>query len=129
MGRKYFIFGYGQAGRAWENHAWKVHQEGVNREGAEETPTEAQVVYNPQGERMARVRHVDAAVGLDSQDVHMSGDPCVVVAENPDGKGNVYQHVERYSSDGGRFIGSYVVKWSRTADGQLTSEKPRRIWY
>ena len=128
MSKKYFIFGFNQAGRAWENHAWKVHQEGVNREGAEETPTEAQVVYNPQGERIARVRHQDAAVGLDSQDVHMSGDPCVVVAENPDGKGNVYQQVERYSQSG-KFIGSYVVKWSKTDKDTLTSEKPRRIFY
>ena len=127
MSKKYFIFGFNR-GDNFEEHAWKTRWEGVNREGAEDTPTEAQVVYNPQGERISRVRHQDAAVGLDSVDVHMSGDPCVVVAENPDGKGNVYQQVERYSQSG-KFIGSYVVKWSKTDKDCLTSEKPRRIFY
>ena len=127
MSKKYFIFGFNREDN-FEEHAWKTRWEGVNRDGAEQTPTEAQVVYNPQGERIARVRHQDAAVGLDSVDVHMSGDPCVVVAEIPDGKGTVTQYVERYSTSG-KFLGSYAVPWRKTDRDTLTSEKPRRIWY
>lgn len=122
MSKKYFIFGFNR-GDNWEEHAWKTHQEGVNRDGAEETPTEVQTVGST-----SRTRHLDAAVGLDSQDVHMSGDPCVVVAENPDGKGRVIQTVERYSQSG-KFLGTYEVEWNKTADGRLTSEKPRRVFY
>ena len=122
MSKKYFIFGFNR-GDNWEEHAWKTRWEGVNRDGAEDTPTEVQTVG-----KISRNRHVDAAVGLDSQDVHMSGDPCVVVAENPDGKGRVIQTVERYSQSG-KFLGTYEVEWNRTADGCLTSEKPRRVFY
>ena len=122
MSKRYFIFGFNR-GDNWEEHAWKTRWEGVNRDGAEETPTEVQTVG-----KISRTRHLDAAVGLDSQDVHMSGDPCVVVAENPDGKGRVIQTVERYSQ-AGKFLGTYEVEWIRTADGCLTSEKPRRVFY
>jgi hypothetical protein len=123
VGRKYYFFGETQAGVGWEKHAWKTHQEGVNREGADETPTETQTIGG-----ISRIRHKDAAIGLDSVDVHMSGDPCVVTAEIPDGKGTVVQYVERYSA-GGRFLGSYAVPWHKEADGCLVSEKPRRIYY
>ena len=122
MSKKYFVFGFNR-GDNWEEHAWKTRWEGVNRDGAEQTPTEVQTVGS-----ISRTRHQDAAVGLDSQDVHMSGDPCVVVAENPDGKGRVIQTVERYSQSG-KFLGTYEVEWNKTAEGCLTSEKPRRVFY
>src|SRR5215475_1406890 len=115
VGRKYFIFGFNR-GDNFEEHAWKTRWEGVNREGAEQTPTKAQISYDQEGREVnRRVRHLDAAVGLDSRDVHMSGDPCVVVAEIPDGKGTVTQYVERYSTSG-KFLGSYAVDWNKTAE-------------
>ena len=122
MSKRYFIFGFNR-GDNWEEHAWKVHHEGVNREGAEETPTEVQVAGSGR-----RVRHLDAAIGLDSQDVHMSGDPCVVTAEIPDGKGDVTHYFERYS-ESGKFLGSYALDWKKTADSRQVSGKPRRIFY
>lgn len=128
MSKRYFFFGETQAGVGWEKHAWKVHQEGVNRDGADQTPTEAQVAINDHGERVARVRHRDAAIGLDSQDVHMGGDRCVTTAEVPDGRGGITQYVERYS-DGGKFIGTYAVQWNKEANGRHVSEKPRRVFY
>ena len=124
MSRRYFFFGETQAGVGWEKHAWKVHQEGVNREGAEKTPTEVQRAGG--GER---VRHLDAAIGLDSQDCHMGGDRVVTVAEIPDpATGDITQYVERYS-DSGRFMGSYAIPWQKWGDGNHVSGKPRRIFY
>ena len=122
MSKRYFIFGFNR-GDNWEEHAWKVHQEGVNREGAEETPTEVQVAGSGR-----RVRHLDAAIGLDSQDCHMSGDKVVTTAEIPNGKGDIMQYVERYS-DSGKFIGSYGIPWLKMADGRHVSGMPKRIFY
>lgn len=127
-GKRFFFFGETQAGVGWEKHAWQVHQEGVNREGADQTPTEAQVTYNDRGERVARVRHRDAAIGLDSQDVHMAGDRCVTTAEIPDGKGGVTQYVERYD-DAGKFSGSYEVRWEKTGPRTHTLASKRRVYY
>ena|SRR5215469_5996693 len=126
--KRYFFFGETQAGTGWEKHAWKVHQEGVNREGADQTPVEAQVTRNDQGQQVSRVRHRDAAIGLDSQDVHMGGDRCVTTAEIPDGKGGVTQYVERYSDDG-RFAGSFEVHWEKTGDRTHTLTTKRRVFY
>ena len=121
VSKKYFFFGNGQAGTSWEQHAWKVQQEGIAREGALETPTEEQVVG---GKR--RVRHKDAAIGLDSMDAHMSGDPVVTTAEIPDGKGGITQYVERYSTSG-KFIGSYEVQWEKVAEGRHILARTKRI--
>lgn len=127
MARKvFFVQGFNDR---FVDHALQVKREGVNREGAEETSTEAQVTQNAQGNRVSRVKHRDAAIGLDSEDVHMSGDRAVVVAEIPDGKtGDLHQYVERYSDDG-RFIGSYVVPWYKTGEGRHYKGMPRRIHY
>lgn len=127
MARKvFFVQGFNDR---FVDHALQVKRDGVNRDGAEDTPTEAQVTYNDQGQRVARVKHRDAAIGLDSEDVHMSGDRAVVVAEIPDGKtGDVHQYVERYSDDG-RFIGSYVVPWYKTGEGRHYKGVARRIHY
>jgi hypothetical protein len=123
VSKKYFFFGETQAGAGWEKHAWKVQQEGVNREGAEETPTEVQTAGGK-----SRVRHLDAAIGLDSQDVHYDGDRVVVVSENPDGRGDIFQHFERYS-DSGKFLGSYVGRWEKVAEGRHVLARTRRIFY
>lgn len=126
MGKQFFVQGFNDN---FVDHALKVRREGVNREGAEDCPTEAQVTQNAQGNRVARVRHKDPAIGLDSEDVHMSGDRAVVVAEIPDPKtGDIHQYCERYS-DSGKFIGSYVVPWHKTGDGQHTKGSARRIHY
>lgn len=128
MGKQFFISGF-KGDDKWIDHALQVRADGVNREGAEDCPTEAQVTYNAQGNRVARVKHKDPAIGLDSEDVHMSGDRAVVVAEIPDPKtGDINQFVERYS-DGGSFLGSYVVPWYKTGEGRHTKGSPRRIYY
>lgn len=127
MGRKvFFVQGFSDH---FVDHALQVRQDGVNREGAFDTPSEAQVVTNAQGNRVARVRQVDPAIGLDSEDVHMSGDRCVVVAEIPDPKtGDLVQYVERYSDSGAR-IGSYAVPWHKIGPGRHEKGSPKRIFY
>ena len=127
MARKvFFVQGFNDR---FVDHALEVKREGVNREGAENTPTEAQVTTNAQGNRVARVKHRDPAIGLDTEDVHMGGDRCVVTAEIPDAKtGDLVQYVERYS-DSGRFIGSYAVPWYKIGIGKHEKGAPRRITY
>jgi len=126
VGRKYFIFGFNR-GDNFEEHAWKTRWEGVNREGAEDTPTEEQVVYNPQGERISRIRHKDAAIGLDTQDVHLSGDRVVITDEVPDGKGDIVAVGHRYS-DSGKFIGSYEFYWEKVAENHQVLARRRRTF-
>jgi len=123
VSKRYFIFGFNR-GDNWEEHAWKVHQEGVDREGADQMPSEAQVV----GKRV-RVHTPGAAIGLDTQDVHMGGDRVVVVAENPDRRtGDVDVTVERYS-DSGRFLGTYRSTWERDGRGRQILSRTRRVFY
>lgn len=128
MGRQFFVSGF-KGDDHFVDHALQVRREGVNREGAEACPTEAQVTYNAQGNRVARVKHRDPAIGLDSEDVHMSGDRAVVVAEIPDPTtGDICQYVERYS-DSGKRIGSYVVPWLKVGEGRHQKGSPKRIYY
>ena len=128
MGKQFFVSGF-KGDDGFVDHALRVKREGVNRDGAEDCPTEAQVTKNEQGNRVARVRHRDPAIGLDSEDVHMSGDRCVVTAEIPDPRtGDIHQFVERYSA-GGKFIGSYDLPWYKTGEGRHTKGTARRIYY
>lgn len=110
------------------DHALQIQREGVCREGVENTQSTAQVTKNAQGNRVGRVIQQDSAIGLDSVDVHMSGDRCVVTAEIPQSNGDIVQYIERYS-DGGKFIGSYEVPWRKIGEGKHEKDKPRRIWY
>lgn len=129
MARKAFFVSGFRGDDRFVDHALQVKKDGVNRDGADQTPTEAQVTVNAQGNRVARVKHRDPAIGLDSEDVHMSGDRAVVVAEIPDPKtGDLTQYVERYS-DSGRFIGSYAVPWRKIGDGKHEKGSPKRIYY
>jgi hypothetical protein len=129
MARKAFFVSGFKGDDSWVDHALQVKREGVCRDGAEDTPTEAQVTTNAQGNRVARVKHKDPAIGLDSEDVHMGGDRCVVTAEIPDpASGDLRQYIERYS-DSGRFIGSFVVPWYKVGEGRHQKGTPRRINY
>ena len=127
MGRKFYVSGF-KGDDPWVDHALKTRREGVNRDGAEETPVENQVVYSPGGRRIVRPQHQDAAVGMDSEDVHMGGDRCVVVAENPTRGGDLIQTVERYDGSG-KFVGSYEVPWHKIGQGRHQKGTPRRIYY
>lgn len=75
----------------------------------------------------------DAAIGLDTEDVHFAGDRAVTRAEVPvfeGGRptGDIDQIIDRYS-DGGKFLGSYTVRWEKTGEGRHTIARNRRIFY
>lgn len=127
MSKKYFIFDWNR-GDGWEEHVSRIREGGVIREGVENTTAEAQVVHNKKGERVARVRQADAAIGLDSEDVHMGGDRVVVEAELPSRGGDVTQVVHRYS-DSGKYIGSYEAVWEKTDSKIHTLTRKRRVFY
>lgn len=121
--KAFFVSGFKGDDR-FVDHALEIQERGVVREGWEQTPTEAQVVGSKR-----RVRHKDAAIGLDSTDVHMGNDRVVVEAEIPDPKsGDITQVVHRYS-DAGRYSGSYSVVWEKTAEGRHTLARTKRIFY
>jgi hypothetical protein len=117
MGRKFYVSGYRDG---FIDHALEVRRAGVDREGVERTAAEAEVVDTIRGPRN-RVRQKDSAIGLDTEDVHMGGDPCVTVGEYPEivgGRptGDVLQYVARYD-DARNYIGTYEVRWGKTERG------------
>lgn len=127
MGRVFYFSGY-RGEDAFVDHADEVRQQGVEREGWDKTGSEAQIVGPKR-----RVRQKDAAIGLDTQDVHMGGDRVVTRAELPEFKGgrptgNIEQVVDRYS-DSGHYIGSYVVRWEKNGEGRHVNAGKRRVWY
>jgi hypothetical protein len=127
MGRKFFVSGFKGDDRFVE-HALEVREQGVIREGADRTGSDWQ-----QAGAKGRVRQRDAAIGLDTEDVHMGGDRVVTRAEVPvivAGKptGGVEQVVDRYS-DSGAYLGSYAVRWEKTGEGRHVIAGKRRIYY
>jgi hypothetical protein len=127
VSKKYFIFDWNR-GDNWEEHVTQVREGGVIREGTENTIAEAQVVQNKHGERRARVRQRDAAIGLDSEDVHMGGDRVVIEAELPQSSGDVTVVGHRYS-DSGKFLGTYEFGWDKTDSKIHTLARKRRVFY
>jgi hypothetical protein len=126
MGRKFFVSGF-KGDDKFVDHALEVRREGVIREGVDDVPVETQEVM---GRR--RLRRVDAAIGLDSEDVHMGGDRVVVRAETPEIKGgkatgDILQVVDRYS-DSGAYLGSYQIRWEKVAPGRHVLASKRRIF-
>jgi hypothetical protein len=126
MGRQFFVSGF-KGGDAYIDHANEVGRQGVEREGWDKTGSEAQVAGDKR-----RVRVKDAAIGLDTYDVHMSGDLAVVRAETPEIKGgratgDVLQVVDRYD-DAHNYLGSYEVRWEKTGERTHTLASRRRIF-
>jgi hypothetical protein len=127
MGRKFFVSGF-KGGSAYIDHANEVQEQGVEREGWDKTGSD----WQSQGGK-GRVRARDAAVGLDTYDVHMGGDLAVVRAETPEivgGKptGDVLQVVDRYD-DAHNYLGSYEVRWEKTDERTHRLSSKRRIFY
>lgn len=127
MGRKYFTFDWNR-GDNFEEHAWKVQQEGVNREGADRTVSEAQIVGDKR-----RVRQKDAAIGLDTRDVHHRGDKVVISDEVPEIKGgkrtgDVLSYGHRYS-DSGKLLETREYRWIKVGDGKHVLAGSRRVSY
>lgn len=127
MGRKFYVSGFKGDDR-FVTDALAVREAGVIREGWDRTGSD----YQSAGGK-GRVRNRDAAVGLDSEDVHMGGDRAVVRAEVPEilgGRptGDVLQVVDRYS-DGGKCLGSYEIRWSKTGERSHTITSKRRVYY
>jgi hypothetical protein len=127
MSRKaYYISGFKGDDR-FVDHALEVREQGVIREGADQTGSEWQSAGR------GRVRQHDAAIGLDTEDVHMGGDRVVTRAETPEivsgrATGDVLQVVDRYD-DSGKFTGSYEVRWTKTARGTHVISGNRRVFY
>lgn len=127
MGRKFFISGF-KGGDPWIDHALEVREQGVIREGWDQTGSE----WQEQGGK-GRVRQRDAAVGLDTEDVHMGGDRVVTRAETPEivrGRptGDLLQVVDRYS-DSGKYMGTFEVRWAKTGAGRHVIAGSRRVTY
>lgn len=127
MGRKFFISGF-KGGDPYIDHALEVREQGVIRDGWDQTGSDYQSVGGK-----GRVRQRDAAIGLDTEDVHMGGDRVVTRAETPEivrGRptGDIIQVVDRFS-DSGKYIGSYEVRWAKTAEGQHTITGHRRVFH
>jgi hypothetical protein len=129
MGRKFFVSGYRDG---FVDHALEVRERGVDREGVERTVAEAEVVDTIRGPR-SRVRQRDCAVGLDTEDVHMGGDPCVTRGEHPEFVGGrptgaIIQLVDRYD-DARNYIGSYEIKWEKTGARSHAIASKRRVFH
>lgn len=126
MSRKAFYISGFKGDDRFVDHALEVREQGVIRDGWDQTGSD----YQSSGGK-GRVRQRDAAIGLDTEDVHMGGDRVVTRAETPEivrGKptGDVLQVVDRYS-DSGKYIGSYEIRWEKTGEGQHTITGHRRV--
>lgn len=125
MSRKvFFVQGFQDR---FVDHALDVKAQGVIREGADQTGSEWQSAGR------GRVRQRDAAIGLDTEDVHMGGDRVVTRAETPvitggRATGDIEQVVDRFS-DSGKYLGSYAVTWEKTGDGRHVIARNRRVYY
>ena len=129
MSKRYFVI---EKSDRWTTHAAQVHEQGVQHERVGDIPVEEQKVsvVQPDGSvaTKSRLRRQDASIGLESQDLHMSGDRVVVTHEEAvPGTGDINMYVDRYS-DSGKRIGSYMVPWYKTGDGQHRKGTPRRIF-
>lgn len=127
MGRKFFVSGF-KGDDKFVDHALEVQEQGVIREGWDQTGSDWQ-----QAGGKGRVRQRDAAIGLDTEDVHMGGDRVVTRGEVPviqggRATGDIDQIVDRYS-DSGDYIGTYAVRWEKTGEGRHTITGKRRVFY
>jgi hypothetical protein len=126
MGRKFYVSGF-KGDDPYVDHAEEVRREGVIRDGWDKTGSEWQATGR------GRVRQRDAAIGLDTEDVHMGGDRVVTRAEVPEivgGKpsGDIEQVVDRYS-DSGAYLGTYLVRWAKAGEGRHVIAGKRRVFY
>ncbi len=127
MGRKFFVSGF-KGDDKFVDHALEVREQGVIREGSDQTGSDWQ-----QAGSKGRIRQRDAAIGLDTEDVHMSGDRVVTRAEVPvitggRATGDIEQVVDRFS-DSGKYLGTYAVTWEKTGDGRHVIARNRRVYY
>lgn len=117
MGGK--VYGFSDA---WARHADMVNREGIDREGVNDTERVGQTIG-----KKSRMMRKDAAIGLESVDVHHGGDRVVIDVESPQKNGDIIVRGQRYD-DNSRFRGTMEYRWVKVAEGKHVLEGSRRVY-